>query len=144
MNAYISLIVATNRYFRGIKKLPKIRYFDTILLMQKRWSATKVNDAFLINLEQLYLLQLCISWNWVHTFHCTVSLKKCTTMVLLEVKEPTSSTFFMLLFLSKTEECDQSNWFLSNNFRTIIPSSAAHFLNVSAHVSLKKATKWFL
>lgn len=144
MNAYISLRVATNRYFGGIKKLPKFRYFDTILLMQKRWSATKANDAFLINLEQLYLLQLRIFWNWVHTFHCTVLLKKCTIMVLLEVKEPTNTALFMLLFLTKTEERDQSNWCLSNKFRTITPSSAAHFLNVSAHVSLKKATKWFL
>ena len=41
----------------------------------------------------------------------------------------------------KTEECDEKNLGFSDKFGRSIPCSARYFLEVSAHVSLKVATK---
>ena len=42
---------------------------------------------------------------------------------------------------AKTEECDQKNLDVFNQFRIAIPCSATYFLEVRAHVPLKVATK---
>ena len=39
------------------------------------------------------------------------------------------------------EECDQKVWYVFDQFDITIPCSAAYFLEVGAHVSLKVATK---
>ena len=45
---------------------------------------------------------------------------------------------------AKTEKCDQKVWNVFNQFTIIIPCSAAYFLEVGAHDSLKVATKGYL
>ena len=45
------------------------------------------------------------------------------------------------LWKLKIEECDRKNWSFSDKFGMLMPRSKTLFLEVSAHVSLKVATK---
>ena len=48
--------------------------------------------------------------------------------------------FLSCFFKAKAEECDQKHWSFFDQFRIIMPSPDAYFLEVSANVSLKVAT----
>ena len=64
----VSLRVVTNGLFRGKKSL-KISIFHAIIVKKKQRSQSKKTEVSLTNLECSCLVQKCIFWKWVHTFH---------------------------------------------------------------------------
>ena len=61
LSAHVSLKEASNVSFRG-RKIQKFSILNAFLLKQKRRSAIKKFEVFLINLVLLYLVQLHIFW----------------------------------------------------------------------------------
>ena len=59
-------------------------------------------------------------------------------------KERWKFRFLGYFFKAKTEECNQNNWSFFDKFRMFMVGSDTYFLEVSAHVSLKVATKDYL
>ena len=55
LSPHVSLKVATNGFLRG-KEIRKVNIFKAIFINQKRWSATKNIDFFLINLTLIYFI----------------------------------------------------------------------------------------
>ena len=70
-----------------------------------------------------------------------VSLRVVTNRVF---REKQSSKICKLSCKAKTEECDRCKLCFSENFGTFIPFSTTYFLEVSEHISLKRATNGFL
>ena len=66
---------------------------------------------------------------------------KIATKVFLEVKKLLKLRFLDYFLKVETRECDQEDWSVSYKFGNITPCSATCYLEVSAPVSLKGATK---
>ena len=74
VGAQVSLKVASEGSFGGKKNSEKLRFLDCFP-KQKRKSATKKFEIFLIILASLYIVQLYIFWNSVHALK--VAIKGC-------------------------------------------------------------------
>ena len=133
MSGHASLKVATKSSFRG-KKIRKFRIFTDIFLKQKLSSATKKIGASLINLALLNVRH--IFWKWVHPFHWKQPPK-----LLLEVKRLWKFKFLDYSSKAKTDKFHRKNLNFSEKFGMLMLGSEKYFLEMSAHVSLKVATK---
>ena len=68
-------------------------------------------------------------------------LLKLTTKRFLEAKRLSKFKFSDYFSEAETKYCYQKNGIFSNKFEMLMPGSNAHFVEVSAHVLLKVATK---
>ena len=66
---------------------------------------------------------------------------KVATKDFLEIKKLLNSRFLDYFSKTKTEQCDQKDWSVTDVFGIITPYSDIYHLKVCAPVSLKVATK---
>ena len=104
-------------------------------MRQKQRKFTKNIGVCVVHLKLLPLAQLHIIWKWGHPSHLNQPPK-----FLVGVKK-SEKLFFRLFSKSKTEECNQGDWRVSDTFGIITLCSAAYHLELGAHVSLKAVKK---
>ena len=109
--ARLWLKIALQGSFGGKKKNYENLDFQATFLKQKRKSATKKVYLSLINLSLAYIVQLHISWKYVHAFH-----RQWPPKFHLEVQKSENLAFLRLFSKAKTEECYRKEWFASDKF----------------------------
>ena len=135
VGARVSLKVATKGSLRGKKNSEKLD-FTVAFPKEKRRSETKKCKLSLLNLPGSCLVQIRIFWKWVHTFPWKWQPKG-----ILQVKKLSKFRFLGCFSKAKTGLYYQKIRIFSAKSWGLSPSSNTYFLEVSANVSLKIATK---